>query len=68
MNNDLLALMGFIGGMIVMAFTILDYVIKFHDRFKEGKEAALKKEPPPRERREAAKPEEPPPPPRGKKP
>jgi hypothetical protein len=43
LNNDLLTMMGLIGGMIVMLLTILDYLIKFHDRFREGKEDSPKK-------------------------
>ena len=67
-NNDLLTMMGLIGGMIVMAFTILDYLIKFHDRFKEGREGSSAKEPSARSRRNVEEPEELPPPSRGKQP
>ncbi len=51
-GNDLLTMMGLIGGMIVMTLTIMDFLIKFHDRFKEGKEEASRKDPPTHERRE----------------
>lgn len=57
-NNDVLTMMGLIGGMIVMTLTILDYVIKFHDRFKEGKEDSPRKEPSSRERHEESEPKE----------
>lgn len=67
-NNDLLTMMGFVGGMIVMAFTVLDYLIKFHDRFKEGRESAPEKERPARSRREVEEPDAPPPSPKTKKP
>ncbi len=52
LNNDLLTMMGLLGVMIVMALTIIDYIIKFHDRFKEGKDESPRKEEPPQERRE----------------
>lgn len=67
-NNDLLTMIGLIGGMIVMSLTILDYVIKFHDRFREGKEDSPRKEQSPRERREEPEPKESAPASKGKKP
>lgn len=57
LTTDNLTLVGFIGGMIVMTLTIMDYLIKFHDRFKEGKEAQPEKPDRPRKRREEPKPE-----------
>lgn len=38
LRYDNLTMMGLIGGMIVMPLAIMDYLIKFHDRFKEGKD------------------------------
>jgi hypothetical protein len=58
MNNDLLTFLGLAGGMIVMVLTIVDYLIKFHDRFREGKDEPPKRERPSRERQEEPKPKE----------
>jgi hypothetical protein len=68
LNNDLLTIMGLLGGIIVMALTILDYVIKFHDRFREGREDSPRKEPSSRERREEPEPKESAPAPTARKP
>lgn len=57
LSYDSITMVGFIGGMIVMTLTIMDYLIKFHDRFKEGKEATSEKPDPPRTRRETSKPD-----------
>jgi len=57
LNNDTLTMAGLIGGMIVMTLTIMDYLIKFHDRFKEGKDTPPETIEPPRVRREESKPD-----------
>jgi len=68
LSNETLTMAGLIGGMIVMTLTIMDYVIKFHDRFKEGKEASPEKVEPTRERRSDPKADIPIPTPKGKRP
>jgi hypothetical protein len=68
LNNETLTMMGLVGGMIVMALTIMDYLIKFHDRFREGKEAPPRKEPRSRDRREEVEPDVSLPSSKGKKP
>lgn len=68
MNNELLTFLGLAGGILVMALTILDYLIKFHDRFREGRDDQPKRERPARERQEESKPRDVSPPSKGRLP
>jgi hypothetical protein len=68
LNNEFLTMLGLLGGMIVMTLTILDYLIKFHDRFREGKESSSRKEQEPLESRAEPDPKDLQPTSRSKKP
>lgn len=68
-NNETLTMLGVVGGMIVMTLTIVDYLIKFHDRFKDAKDTpSARKDKPSRERHEETEPDAPLSPSKGKKP